>query len=592
MFRLVTAFSLLSLLTVSAVGAIAFFRARAVIKNLVFQRLSVTANLKEEALNLWVENQREATVSLAQLPEIREQAGLLLTRNKTDPQFQAAYRLLKRYLISAIASRSELAEVFLLTDIGGKIVISTNENSEGNYRVRARYFTEGRQRTFIQNVYPSSPTGKPMMTIATPIFSENGQRIGVLAAHLKLDKMDRIVLENTGLGKSSESYLVDRFNSFVSGTRFGREEFPRGVHSPGINAALKGENSSGLYQNYAGVLVIGVYRWVEDRELALLVEMHQREAFDPARKLAWTILLVGTVLAGLLTGIIYLLARQIARPILAIASTAIEVADGNLCPVAPVLTEDEVGTLAIAFNQMTKQLQILYMGLEEKVNQLQAEQEKSEGLLLNILPEEIAFRLKESQNIIAENFADVTVLFADLVGFTTLSSRVTPVELVQSLNTIFSAFDSLAENYGLEKIKTIGDAYMVVGGLPTPRSNHAEAIACMALDMQRSIRQFSNFFGEPFNLRIGINTGPVVAGVIGLKKFSYDLWGDTVNTASRMESHGIPGCIQVSAITYEKLSGGFILKKRGIIDVKGKGQMTTYLLLGKRFDLGGDRTAC
>ncbi|MDY6806711.1 MAG: ammonium transporter [Cyanobacteriota bacterium] len=212
---------------------------------------------------------------------------------------------------------------------------------------------------------------------------------------------------------------------------------------------------------------------------------------------------------------------------------------------------------------------------------LRLEQEKSEKLLLNILPEAIATRLKENESNIAEGFAEVTVLFADIVGFTKLASRKSPRELVMLLDEIFSSFDELAEKHGLEKIKTIGDAYMVVGGLPVPLANHGEAIADMALDMQREVTRFSQIWGERTSIRIGINTGPVVAGVIGRKKFIYDLWGDTVNVASRMESHGVAGEIQVTQATYEILKDKFLFVQRGAIDVKGKGKMKTFLLKGK-----------
>ena len=216
--------------------------------------------------------------------------------------------------------------------------------------------------------------------------------------------------------------------------------------------------------------------------------------------------------------------------------------------------------------------------LNDTLKALRYQQEQSDRLLLNILPEEIANRLKRGDSTIADTFADVTVLFADIVGFTQLSSRVSPTQLVALLNDIFSTFDNLAERHGLEKIKTIGDAYMVVGGLPIPRPDHAEAIAEMALDMQQAIIDFSNTHSQAFSIRIGINTGPVVAGVIGIKKFIYDLWGDTVNTASRMESHGKPGSIQVTETTYQQLREKYFFENRGAIEVKGKGQMTTYLL--------------
>ncbi|MEQ9373327.1 MAG: adenylate/guanylate cyclase domain-containing protein [Coleofasciculus chthonoplastes F3-SA18-01] len=212
---------------------------------------------------------------------------------------------------------------------------------------------------------------------------------------------------------------------------------------------------------------------------------------------------------------------------------------------------------------------------------LRLEQEKSEQLLLNILPELIAERLKQDQSAIAENFDDVTILFADIVGFTPLSARLKPIELVNLLNQMFSTFDQLAERHGLEKIKTIGDAYMVVGGLPQPRGDHAEAIAQMALDMQQAITQFQAEHSESLQIRIGINTGSVVAGVIGIRKFIYDLWGDAVNVASRMESSGEPGKIQVTETTYQRLRDKFQFQERGAIAVKGRGEMTTYWLMGK-----------
>jgi class 3 adenylate cyclase/integral membrane sensor domain MASE1 len=213
---------------------------------------------------------------------------------------------------------------------------------------------------------------------------------------------------------------------------------------------------------------------------------------------------------------------------------------------------------------------------------LQAEKEKSEQLLLNILPLPIANQLKKNHRTIADSFAEATVLFADIVNFTKLSAKLSPQELVALLNEIFSAFDQLAEQYGLEKIKTIGDAYMVVGGLPFPQANHAEAIADMALEMQAEMRRFSDRHQQPFSMRIGINTGPVVAGVIGTKKFIYDLWGDTVNVASRMESQGIAGQIQVTEATYECLCDRYHFESRGEVYVKGKGQMPTYILAGRK----------
>jgi len=213
---------------------------------------------------------------------------------------------------------------------------------------------------------------------------------------------------------------------------------------------------------------------------------------------------------------------------------------------------------------------------------LKAEQEISERLLLNILPRPIAERLKLGEKNIADNFAEATVLFTDFVGFTELSSTIGPKELVRRLNEIFSAFDQLCGEYGLEKIKMIGDAYMVVGGLPTPRADHAEAAAGLALEMQKKAACFEARDGQPFRMRIGINTGPVVAGVIGTKKFAYDLWGDTVNLASRMESHAPTGGILVTESTHKQLRRKFKFSPGRLMRIKGKGELLTYLLLGRK----------
>jgi class 3 adenylate cyclase len=212
---------------------------------------------------------------------------------------------------------------------------------------------------------------------------------------------------------------------------------------------------------------------------------------------------------------------------------------------------------------------------------LALEQQRSERLLLNVLPAPIAERLKAGEAVIADAFPEVTVLFADLVDFTRSSRRSSPAQVVATLNELFSVFDRLAQHHGLEKIKTIGDAYMAAGGLPDPRPNHAQAVAELALAMREEVARRADPSGRPLAVRIGIDTGPVEAGVIGTSKFSYDLWGDTVNTASRMESHGVPGCIQVTARTYQRLQAGYRFQRRGPIPVRGMGEMVTYFLLGR-----------
>ena len=229
-------------------------------------------------------------------------------------------------------------------------------------------------------------------------------------------------------------------------------------------------------------------------------------------------------------------------------------------------------------------------------DQVVAEQKITERLLLNVLPQSIAAQLKEQSGVtsnglldvigdsfsplIADSFEDVTVLFADIVGFTKFSVGVSPRKLVVLLNEIFTHFDNIADIHGLEKIKTIGDAYMAVAGAPVPKIDHVARAAHMALDMMDALDDFNRRKGYTLKMRIGINSGAVVAGVIGKRKFIYDLWGDTVNTASRMESHGVDGRIQMTDMTRQRLDKRFVVEERGVIDVKGIGQMHTWLLVG------------
>ena len=217
------------------------------------------------------------------------------------------------------------------------------------------------------------------------------------------------------------------------------------------------------------------------------------------------------------------------------------------------------------------------IALRQQHELLELEREKSERLLLNVLPESIAARLKEGEEVIADNFDSVTVLFADIVGFTALAERVAAERVIELLNSMFSAFDGFVDEEGLEKIKTIGDAYMVAGGIPNPRPDHAEAVARIALRMQEYTSRVAAE-SHALNVRIGIAMGPVIAGVIGRRKFSYDMWGNTVNAASRMESHGVPGRIQVTREVQLQLKDRFEFVPRGTVEVKGKGPVETFFL--------------
>jgi guanylate cyclase len=214
-------------------------------------------------------------------------------------------------------------------------------------------------------------------------------------------------------------------------------------------------------------------------------------------------------------------------------------------------------------------------------------QERSEMLLLNILPREISEALKAGPRTIAEQFDEASILFADVVEFTPIAATMTPLSLVDLLNEVFQCFDALVDKYGLEKIKTIGDCYMVAAGVPRPRADHAQAMVNLALDMQAEVGR-RTFGGRRLAFRIGINSGPVVAGVIGRKKFSYDLWGEAVNMASRMESHGQSGVIQISRNTFDLVGGEFDCEARGPIDVKGAGRVETWQVTGRK-PVGGRR---
>jgi guanylate cyclase len=250
--------------------------------------------------------------------------------------------------------------------------------------------------------------------------------------------------------------------------------------------------------------------------------------------------------------------------------------ENNLSPTVIILffVMNIVAISAIAFV-------LLYYFIKQKDSfyaRLLVEQDKSERLLLNILPREIAEILKVENRVVADRFNSASIMFADLVGFTALTAEMAPEEMVVLINEIYSRFDDLVDRYGLEKIRTICDNYMVVSGVPKPRSDHAQALAEMALEMCDFLDGFTTNNGQPIQFRIGINSGSLIAGVVGRKKFQYDVWGEAVNVASRMESQGVPGKIQIAPATFVLLKDEFLCESRGMIDVKGVGPMTTWFL--------------
>jgi len=371
--RLVTSFLLLSLVMISLSGYIAYIQARESLTQKIFDQLDTASKLKEEALSFWMSEQLQNLIYTASLPEVRSRAEALLRHkgSEADHTYQSSHARLSESLATLVERNLDVREAFILTSDKGRVLVSSNKVYEGAYRNNEPYFSQGKWGIFVQDIYPSPTTGTPMMTMATPLFNKNSRQLGgILVVHLNVERMDKIILERTGLGMSGETYLVDRMNMFVSGDRFGRKKFPGDVHTTGIDAALNGLDGKGLYLNYEGIPVIGVYRRIDQLNLALLAEMSQKEAFMPARRLAQIILVIGLISSGILSMGVCLLAYRIARPVLAITDTALKVAAGDLTQTVPVLTRDEIGVLANTFNQMTEKLRDLYMGLETRVNDL------------------------------------------------------------------------------------------------------------------------------------------------------------------------------------------------------------------------------
>jgi adenylate cyclase len=468
-------------------------------------------------------------------------------------------------------------------------------------------------------------TGKYLYIAAgKPIYTQTGDFQGVWMTSLNL-VMFGDFLSKLKIGKTGQSFILERSGEMIA-TSTGEKPFQyypdKVVQLPEQRIErLKVVNSSNAITQKASQALLEQFHNFQNiqasHQLKFTVDgknyFVRVDPFRDSKGIEWlvvvtipeadfmnqinantqtTILLcLATLILAILLGI--LTARRIIRPVERITTASEAIAKGNLNQQVEVSSIVELGKLANVFNGMTRQLkdsldaihlanEELEARVERRTGELRQEKERSEQLLLNILPAEIADRLMRTNESPAEHFEEATILFADIVGFTGISARIEPMQLVTGLNQIFSAFDQLTEKYGLEKIKTIGDAYMVVGGLPVSRADHAEAIANMALDMQAYMQDVENIFGESLQIRIGINTGPVIAGVIGIKKFIYDLWGDAVNIASRMESHGKPGYIQVADTTYLKLQNKYLLEPRGTIEVKGRGEMMTYWLLGRR----------
>lgn len=374
--RLLVYFLLLAIIPLSIVGAIAYYQGQRALRNNILDHLTTTAILKEEEINRWVEAMEQDVRLLATDPVLRQWATILLADAEqsaySPEELSVAYNALHAYLDVVLAEKSDFLEIMVLRAVGGEVVVSTNRVQEGNYEVTSSFFTEGRKMTYVQNIYPSVSLGEPAMTVATPLRASDDRTVGVLAVHLDLEQLDAIMLERGGLGRTGETYLVDQVNVFVSQARFGQEAFPRGVHTDGIDTALlEKRDGAGIYDNYRDVPVIGAYRWLDERDVALLAEIELDEAMRPVRTLAWTAAVVGAVIAGLVALTAYVVARQISGPILSMAETSTTMAAGDLGQTGtlqPTMRrQDEIGVLARSFDGMATQLRTLIDELEQRV---------------------------------------------------------------------------------------------------------------------------------------------------------------------------------------------------------------------------------
>ena len=351
--RLVLYLVILSPVAVILLGALAFLGARSALQDSMLEQLEVASTLRAEALEAWLEDQRKDFRLVASLPAIQQSTRTLLDPKSSEEEKRRSHEGLDQVFSLLVGNKDAWRELLVLSP-RGQVVVSSLPAHENDYRVLDRYFLEGRSGPALQKVYPSPQDFVPTITLSTPMLI--GDQPAVLALHLDLQVMDQILLASSGLGEPGDTYLVDPFNVFVSGQRIGREDFPRGVRSQGIDAALEGNRGAGIYDDYRGRPVLGVWRWIDPIGLALLVEMPQSQAFAPAQELARRLLLFGLVITLVLSVGIFLLARQISRPISAITEAALAVAEGELDTRAPIYSRDEVGLLAQTFNRMVGEL--------------------------------------------------------------------------------------------------------------------------------------------------------------------------------------------------------------------------------------------
>jgi len=447
--------------------------------------------------------------------------------------------------------------------------------------------------------------GQAIAFMAAPVI-DRGAVIGVLVAQLSIEEIDRVVTgdrhwRQEGFGNTGEAYIVGPNFLVRSGARlfyenrdtyfaeeaaagapaaeldaihrYGSPVLHQRIDNQATRAALAGLEGTGQIVGIRGKpsldswgpLSIPGVKW------ALVARIERDEAFAPIYRLQRDLMIVGALILLVVLAIGAWLSHSLMAPLRQLTAGVRRFASGDQSAKVEVRTRDEIGQLCTAFNGMVDDI-------TAKNAVIEAKNRENEELLLNVLPAPIANRLRGGELSIADGFAEVSVAFADLVGFTALTSDMPPQHVVTLLNGLFTRFDTAAQDIGIEKIKTVGDAYMAVCGLPQPVEDHAERMVRMAIRMIHITREHALENKVSMKLRVGINTGPVVAGVIGKSKYIYDLWGDTVNLASRMEAGGIPDSIQVTRAVFERLKGQFAFEPRGAIEVKGRGSVETWVL--------------
>ncbi len=363
--RLVAMFCLVATLAVSLLGLTAYWLGRRVIEQSVIERLSIATSLKEQEIERWVDDQRKEVQLLAGLPLVRTNASMLAKSKLVSPEANSAYDTLSTYLRSVVKNQTKFDEIFVLNQVG-RVIFSTDPLHEGSIVTGVNYVNVAQFGLYIENIYPND-ADIPTMTIASPLFDRDNNVYAVLAAHVNLSRLDDILVQRVGLGRTSETYLVDSKQRFVSSKRFGRPGIPIVIDSYGIQQALARQNGVAKYQNYAGEAVVGVYHWLEGRDLILLSEVTQAEAFAPARELSIVIVTIGLVLEGLALLAVFALVRQVVVPVAQLTEAAAQVAEGNLQNADLPSRDDELGLLIRSFTRMTKQLRANREQLEDQV---------------------------------------------------------------------------------------------------------------------------------------------------------------------------------------------------------------------------------